>query len=555
MLLIVGWDGASPNLVEPMIRKGRLPNLAALRARGVWGRVRAPWPPVTFPSWTTFMTGVNPGRHGIFDFTCRERGTYQVRFVNSTWRRAPTIWSILSGVGRRVCVLGLPATYPPEAVNGIMLSGFDTPVTTWADDSFVYPRERAAEIASLGGFPFADFQEFRVNSKWYARARQRLLRGIEQKLRVAAHFLKQEAWDCFLVLFGESDTVAHHFWHFSDPHSPFAPESADPLMGNVIEEVYQALDEALARLMKLAPDADVLVVSDHGFGGVGLRRIHLNRWLQEHGWLRFLASRSCLVPAWMKPLALSVMPPRFQRILFNGYGGRWSSALETAARFRGIDFARSAAFSEELGYFPSLWLNVKGRDPLGVVSQSDYTRVRSEIRDALLAWRHEDSGRPVVRSVWFREEVYTGPYVVDAPDLLLEVCEDEAGYAVVPASSGGRAGPVVTTIDLSSWRGGKLQGLSGAHCRNGIFALGGPSVVTVGNAGTVDMVQFAPAVLQLCGVSSTPQFFDGETFASIVSTSSLAAASNVCGAIRSPRAYSKEEEVEISKRLEDLGYL
>jgi hypothetical protein len=162
MLLILGLDGATLDLVEPWIAEGRLPHLARLRRDGAWGRLASTVPAATFPSWTSFMTGVNPGRHGVLDFTRRERGEYRVRFVNATYRKAPTIWRLLSDAGRRVSVLGLPGTYPPEPINGYMVSGFDTPVTTRADERFVYPPAFADEVAAAGGFPFADFQEFSI---------------------------------------------------------------------------------------------------------------------------------------------------------------------------------------------------------------------------------------------------------------------------------------------------------------------------------------------------------------------------------------------------------
>ena len=185
MLLILGLDGATLDLVEPWTADGTLPNLARLLRQGAWGRLASTMPAATFPSWTTFMTGVNPGRHGVFDFTRRDPGSYRVRFVNATFRKARTVWRLLSDAGRRVSVLGVPATYPPEAINGYMISGFDTPVTTHADASFVHPPEFAAEVEEAGGFPFADFQEFHIGPGWHARAAASLCDGIERKTRRA----------------------------------------------------------------------------------------------------------------------------------------------------------------------------------------------------------------------------------------------------------------------------------------------------------------------------------------------------------------------------------
>src|SRR5262249_40811898 len=155
---------------------------------------------------------VNPGRHGVFDFTRRDSGAYRVRFVNATFRKARTVWGLLSDAGQRVSVLGVPGTYPPEPINGYMISGFDTPVTLRADASFVHPPEFADEVAAAGGFPFAEFQEFTLGPGWHARALSSLCDGIERKTRLAERLLARERWDCFMLLFGESDTAAHHFW-------------------------------------------------------------------------------------------------------------------------------------------------------------------------------------------------------------------------------------------------------------------------------------------------------------------------------------------------------
>ena len=171
MLLILGLDGATLDLVEPWIADGTLPNLARLRRDGRLGRLASTVPAATFPSWTTFMTGVNPGRHGVFDFTRREPGAYRVRFVNATFRKAPTVWRLLSDAGRRVSVLGLP---------GHVSAGADQRLhgqrLRYAGDDARRRQLRAPARRSptrstrAGGFPFADFQEFHIGPGWHARA-------------------------------------------------------------------------------------------------------------------------------------------------------------------------------------------------------------------------------------------------------------------------------------------------------------------------------------------------------------------------------------------------
>lgn len=554
-LLIVGWDGASWNVIRPLLEKGCLPNLARLCHQGCSGALRAPWPPVTFPSWTTFMTGVNPGRHGIFDFTQRDGGRYRVRFVNAGDRASPTVWSLLSRARKRVCVLGLPATYPPEEINGILVSGFDTPVTTRADDSFVFPRSAARLIRELGGFPFADFQEFKVNRRWYAKARDSLLRSVSRKAELAKQILRRERWDCFMVVFGESDTASHHFWHFADPESPLYDRQGADVFGDTVAEVYSALDEALGVLLAVAPEANLLLVSDHGFGGSSGRAVHLNRWLAEHGWLRFRTGRGRgLGLSWLKEQALRHIPAGLQAPLFRLGNYSLASVLESQSRFAGIDFSMTVAFSEESPTFPGIWLNVVGRDQNGVVRPEDYEFIRDEVCHALLAWRLPPDGAPAMSRVWRREELYHGAFVGRAPDIVLELAVTQEGYSIASRSSRGEAGPLVSSVDRNTWRGGKLAGLSGTHRQDGVYVLAGPDVRARGPS-AADMTQMAPSVLGLCQILFDPQFFDGEMLDTIVSKPAGELVSNETIPSRSGTPYLPEEERELEERLRTLGYL
>jgi len=554
MLLIIGLDGATWDLMGPWIAAGRLPHLARLQQQGVSGRLASTMPPATLPSWTTFMTGVNPGKHGIFDFTRRELGSYEVRFVNATFRKAPTVWRLLSDAGRRVAVLGLPGTYPPEPLNGCMISGFDTPVTTRADASFVTPPDLAPLVEQLGGFPFADFQEFRVGADWYRMALDRLLQGIAVKTRLAQTLLRREAWDCFLLLFGESDTVAHHFWRFHDPRSPRFDRAGAGELGDAIFRVYAALDAAIGRLRDTVPDAAVLVASDHGFGGAGSKAVYLNNWLQQIGFQRAQRGGTRLRAAGVaKRLALQLLPAALQARAFRLNGGRWASRLESRARFAGIDWSGTQAFSEELNYFPSVWLNVKGREPEGIVAPADYDRVCDALCAAAATLRDPVHGGPVIRRVWRRAELYDGPYLSYAPDLVLELNLDgNYSYTCLPSRMAPTA-EAVRQLDACECAGGKLTGMSGSHRPDGIVLLAHDRVPHGQWLRGAQIGDLAPTILDLCG-ASIPADFDGRTISPVVSPSE-GREMPVSGGQRGERWYGPAEEHEIAARLMDLGYL
>ncbi len=547
MLLILGLDGACWNVIEPAMQQGRLPNLTRLRQGAQWGVLRSTLPPVTFPAWTSFATGVNPGKHGVFDFTQRRFGSYDVRFVNATARRVPSVWARLQAAGLRQCIVGIPGTFPPEPLHGCMVSGFDTPVTTRADASFVHPPEWADCVLGDGGFPFADFQEFNVGPTWHRQARERLLRGIDTKARLARRLLQRGPWDVFLFLFGETDTVAHHFWHVHDPGSPRFDGELAAQLGDVVLEVYAALDDVIGDLLRQATPAAVLLASDHGFGGVGQKVVYLNRWLAQHGWQRRSeAAGTPAVAGWLKQQALRHVPSPWQARLFRLAGGAFAGRLESRARFAHIDWRATRVFSEELGYAPSFWIHLAGRDPFGTVAPEDYEAVRAAVIAEVSEWRDPETGAPIVHRAWRREEVFHGDALEAAPDILLELALD-GGYAYGCGASGpGQDGPTVTR---RVGGGGKLDGMPGSHRRDGMYLVAAPDVVARRSDAAIE--DMGATILELCGVA-VPSEFDGRSVLAR-RAGDTASASTVYAPVRVD--YTEAEEREIEARLAALGYL
>ena len=548
-LLVIGLDGATLDLVRPWAAAGRLPVLAGLMARGAWGRLRSTIPAATFPAWTSLVTGVNPGRHGVLDFTARVPGSYRVRFVNGSHRRAPALWTRLGAAGRRVAVLTVPATYPPEPVNGVMVSGFDSPLATAIDGSFVHPRSLYAEIQRLvGRLPFADFQEVVTGPGWHEAALARLRDGVERRAKLGLALLARERWDAFMVVFGESDTVAHHFWRFHDPSSP--RHAPGPLAG-AIGAVYEALDRAVGALLAAAsPGTAVAVVSDHGSGGASDRVVYVNRRLADAGLLAFRAARGGRLASLARAAALRVVPARAQGPLLRRLPGA-AGRLEGGHRFGGIDWRRTVAYSEELDYHPSVWLNLRGREPEGIVDPADYERVREQVAAALEAWRDE-AGWPVVARVWRREACYHGPHVGEAPDLLLELAL-VGGYSPSCLRSDG-PGPALRRLTPAEHGGGKGRGMNGAHRPDGLFLLAGEGVRAAGRLPAADIVDVAPTLLALAG-QPVPAGLDGRPIAGAL----LVAPERGDGpALPEPAAavdFDGAQSRDLAARLAALGYL
>jgi len=478
-ILLVGLDGLEPSLVRAWMADGSLPNLAALSARGGFLPLESTFPPVTYPAWSSFLTGAGPGAHGLFDFTLRIPGRYAVRFASGADRRLPTFFRWISDTGGRVALLGVPSTYPPEKLRGEVIAGFDSPVATGINARFVHPPSLYATIRRvIGAWRFADFQEIAIGRGWHLAALESLLDTIARKEKLALHLLAGGGYDAFMVLFGESDTVSHHFWMYHDPLSPrYDPEGARE-HGDAIRVVYRRLDEAVGSLVETAgPNAHVIVASDHGFGGAGDRAVYLNRWLEEEGWLAFRRTGGGVAQAagTAKRAALRVLPARAQEAAFRAAPGL-ASRLESAARFGGIDFVRTRAFSEELNYAPSIWLNLAGRDPVGTVPPREANRALDALADRLMTWRDPLDGVPMLNRVYRREEIYRGPYVSLAPDLLLEFCLRD-GYSVsCLRSTSPRGERSVRAINADERVGGKEAGMNGAHRREGALLAAGPRI-------------------------------------------------------------------------------
>ena len=557
-VLIIGLDGATFDLIKPWVESGRLPNMSRLLRDGVSGKLRSTIPPMSPAAWNSFMTGKNPGKHGIFDFTERKPQSYEARFINAGWRKTPAFWHALSEAGKRVAVLSVPFTYPPEKVNGVMVSGMDAPgVAGLVERSATYPPELCDEIRSrVGDYPMGP------NFFAYTDPREMVeaaVRTIEKKTAAALYLYQREPWDCFLFVLGETDGASHRFWRFCDPASPLknglAPDRG--LSGGMLR-VYQKADEAIGRFLDVASeDTSVIVMSDHGNGGNGDKAVYLNRWLENERLLRFKAGNGFVsaVLEWAKRFGLRVIPPRIKQMLYRLTS--LPNTVESWVRFSAVDWRQSRAYSEETPYFPSIWINLKGREPLGVVEPGDYASTCDQVKAALEQWRDPYTGQKMVKRVFRREDLYSGPYVDRAPDLTIEWNLD-GEYSYVFRPSTGRKRPPVCKLDPAEMKTVK----SGDHRDHGIFIAAGPDLKTTTEISGAEIIDLAPTILYLSGLP-VPTDVDGRVLGEIFQDGHLAAhpvrhvdagASEV-EPIATPRGFSGEEEEAVKARLQGLGYI
>ncbi len=447
--------------------------------RGAFSGLESVWPPATLPNWTTFLTGVDPAQHGVFDFTTRQG--YQVRFTGGTAREVPTVFQSLDELGLRCACLSFPATWPPERLkHGVFVSGWDAPVAFEADRSFMWPPSLYEEtVAEFGTPTFDDVDEFHADEPgWIDELPSALVRRVERKTEWARWLMSRQKWDVFAIYFGESDTAAHYLWAQHDPDSPRRPTDVTPDQQDGLARVYEALDRAVGELIAAAGrDTEITILSDHGSGGSSDKVLHLNRLLADHGLLHFKPTRPD-VGARLKEIALRRFPPRLRERVFR-LGNAWlPSRLESNVRFGNIDMSRTLAFSDELNYFPGVHLNLEGREPKGTVPQAERREAIVRVRAALMRTRDPWTDRPVFADVVPREELFDGPLLHRAPDLLLDLHLDNGySYNVMPT---GRSQDAFRRLNASEYLGKKGRSLPGSHRPHGFMAMAGPSVQPTG---------------------------------------------------------------------------
>jgi predicted AlkP superfamily phosphohydrolase/phosphomutase len=562
-LLVIGWDGATLDLAGPWIKAGLLPTLARLQKQGAAGRLKSVLPVLSPAAWTSFTTGVNPGRHGIFDFAQRAPDSYDLRLVTARDIKAPTLWRILSDAGRRVIVVNVPMTYPAETVNGTMITGLGTPER----QVFTYPAELSQTLRSKG---------YRVNKTVFYRpgAEAAFLKDtydFTQRVADAAlDLLGHEPWDFGMVVFRDTDEMSHFFWKHMDSTHPAHNSATDAPFRNALLEYYQYLDRLTGQLVELAgPDTDIIIMSDHGMGPL-YKDVYLNEWLRQRGDLTARIDlgkggggslgRLGLTTSNVSKLLQRSGLARFERWLRASLGNnkRLLPANNRAVFPDAIDWSRTDAYS--YGYHGQVFLNVKGREPDGIVEPGqDYDKLRAEIQEALLNLIDPEDNKPVVTDIIPQEVAFHGPYARFGADLVI-VMRDLAYITRHGFEFAGKTGSIFSR---------PVSHESGGHRQYGMVFLYGKSFRAAAPIDACSILDLAPTILHIMGVAP-PQSLDGDILYKCLSAASTADVSDygLTGSTDtsmpaapaglqtdSPPVLSEADEEELSERLRNLGYL
>lgn len=373
--MVIGLDSAPPELLFDRWLE-RLPNIRSLVQGGASGPLRSCDPPITVPAWTSMLSSKSPGQLGLYGFRNRADWSYDnLSVANSTDVKEDRIWDILSRAGKRVILIGVPQTYPPTPINGTMVTCFLTPDISC---EHTFPYEFKKEIEQVVGEYLLDVKDFRSERK--DSTLEQIHQMTRKRFMLARHLLHKEDWDFFMMVEMGVDRIQHAFWEYMD-ESHRRHVKGNPYE-HAIFDYYQYVDREIGELLSFADaNTTVFLVSDHGAqkmeGG-----ICINEWLIREGYLALAESPNCVMP------------------------------LSQAK----VDWPGTKAWGEG-GYYSRIFLNVRGREPQGVINPQDYEDVRDELIEKIQSIP-DDHGRPIGTKVYRPEQLYSVNNAI-APDLMV----------------------------------------------------------------------------------------------------------------------------------------
>ncbi|MFC4549535.1 MULTISPECIES: alkaline phosphatase family protein [Halorussus] len=531
--LLVGLDAGCRSVLEPLFEAGATPHLRSLFDQGASGPLESQIPPWTPSAWPSLYTGVNPGKHGVFGFLTFDGYDWDV--VNASHVREQTLWEILDYHGHSSVVVNAPVTHPPREIDGAIVPGYTAP-----EDPACHPRGLLAEIREkIGDYRVYAPREAtgeREKTEWY----RRLVRMRGEAFRYLSDRYDP---DFGFVQFQQTDTVFHEF--------PGDDEKA--------RAVYEAVDEQLGKILRRCDPDTVVVASDHGMGEYDGHEFRVNEHLRERGLVETKRGGEGM-PTWStiannrlqdgETEAVETDPTPLQRGLataakFGLTSQRIYRALDAVgladavaervptdairAATEQVDFPASAAYMRdriELG----VRVNLEGREPAGVVPESQYEAVREEIIDALSGVETPD-GRPVFERVARREEIFSGPYVDEAPDVVTIPADFDEFLSTRVGD--GEFGPPSEPYN---------------HKRDGIVAVTGRNVDDRSDLSGAHLFDVAPTVLATFGLPAGDRM-DGVVLPAVEPVGRRAYPAFDGG------AQVATDDGDVEARLADLGYL
>ena len=443
-VMVIGLDCAEPQLVFDRWLD-RLPNIRSIVQQGAYGRLRSCDPPITVPAWAVMTSSKKPGTLGVYGFRNRADHSYDKHVIaNSTAIKVDRVWDILSRQGKQVILIGIPQTFPPMPVNGILVADFLTPDIK-AD--YTYPTEFKSEVAKVVGEYLLDVREFRSDKK--EAILNEIFEMTLKRFALARYLLTEKEWDYFMMVEIGVDRIQHAFWAYMDKtHRNYCPGNP---FENAIFDYYQFVDAQIGELLKVADkDTTVFIVSDHGAQKME-GSVCVNEWLIREGYLTLFERPS--------------VPTPFAKL--------------------NVDWSKTKAWGDG-GYYSRISLNVRGREPRGIVEPSEYESLRAELIGKLEAIP-DQNGQPIGTKVFRPEELYQQRNGVP-PDLMVYF----GNLAWRSAGTVGRSSVYTFENDTGPD--------DANHGQYGIFIVRPPAAKNGLKLRDLEIQDIAPTILKILGV-------------------------------------------------------
>lgn len=556
-VVVIGLDGATFDVMRPLMESGDLPHLASLAKTGATeAELTSTFPFVTPTAFSSFMTGVNPGKHGVFDFTRDGHGTYDTGpIVNYTHIKARTLWELLGEHGKQSTLVTVPFTYPPTPFNGLMVS-----IGNMTEGRLsTYPTELTEELVqNIGGYEERFCKVIRepdgIPSKTFADYFIDQTRYQTDKVKQATLYLMQaHPWDLLMTVFVITDRFQHYFWRDMDPAHPAHHSTQRVEYRHMIRDAYRQVDEAVGAILDAAPsDSNVIIMSDHGFGPLHYV-FYTNRWLREQGLLEVHPQKTeweirarplerCLTKVGLGMVA-RWLPGPVGAIPIPIIGTR----SPTVRNERLIDWMQTRAYATKWG----VNINLKSREPQGIVEPGDeYEALVGTIIRKLRLVQDPKTGKPLFDLVTRKEDVYHGPYVGEAHDIV--IAPNAVPTELEQSPSYPQVIREITGTDLGN----------GYHRLEGILMMKGPMIAPHAHVGQARLEDLAPTILYLLGLP-IPDYMDGQVLTSAVRQQVLdqypieivPRTADRQGMPDGHRVESDGDDERIREQLRSLGYL
>ncbi len=423
-VFVLGLDGATWDILAPLIEAGSLPNLARLRAAGASGLLGSVFPPLSPVAWTGVMTGKNSGKHGVFEFLEFGHDPMGGRVNSSRAIQAELVWEIAGRHGKTTVAGGVPMSYPPRKAPGFYLGDFLSPAGA---KDFSSDPALLAELEQALGTPYRPWSAAVHDGGKEPAALADLTDFLDHHLKAVRFLMDRCPWDLFMFDLMATDRIQHELWHAWDPSHAKARGRDLSAVREGFRAFWERLDRGIGEIeAALPPGTALILMSDHGFGPIE-QYVNFNVWLLEQGFIalqdslyvkqkRWFWDRG-VTPEWFYGLISKFGLAKNRVDRFRGKQMNWLDRLADASFLsrRHIDWSRTRAYAQ--GNFGQIFLNLKGRQPRGCVEPADARSVLDDLKARLLAIPHPETGAPLIERVFERDDLYSGPHAHLGPDL------------------------------------------------------------------------------------------------------------------------------------------